>query len=242
MKLEPVADEAALIYGKALLVADLHIGVEDEFRQKGCNVPSLTHNIKKRIIGLIETHDVNKLIVLGDLKHSIFGTKQDYREVRRFLDDILEYVSVEIVKGNHDGNIQHWTQSLDKVAVHGPKGFRDGELGLFHGHAHPADDLWKSKVLVTAHEHPVVRFVDRLGVHVYLKTWVRIKLEDPKLKPEELIVMPAFNDYLGGTSVNTPEFKFLGPLMKKGFLDLDQAELYLLDGTFLGKRKDLIQS
>jgi len=242
MEPEPVADEAALLVGKVLIVADLHIGIEEEFRLKGYNIPTLTHHIERRIIELIEKHDIDKLIVLGDLKHSIIGTKRDYREVKMFLEEILEHVDVEIAKGNHDGNIQHWTGSFDDVTVHGPRGFRLDNLGLFHGHAHPSDDLWKSKILVMGHEHPVVKFVDRLGVPVFLKTWLRTRFTSSDIEPKELLLVPAFNDYLGGTSVNASGSKFLGPVMKNKHLDLKNAKLYLLDGTFLGKRKDLIQS
>lgn len=240
MKIKPVPDEAALLLGKSLVVADLHIGIEEEFRQKGYNIPSLTHHMEKRLIMLIEGHKVDKLIVLGDLKHRIIGFKQDYREVKRFLERILEYVDVELAKGNHDGGLQYMIRSLENVTLHTPKGFKMKNFGLFHGHAHPSEDLWKSQILIMGHEHPVVRFVDRLGIPLYMKAWLRIGFRDSKVKPEELVVVPAFNDYLGGTAVNAPDVKFLGPIMKKKYLDLKGARLYLLDGTFLGKRKDLI--
>lgn len=240
MKPEPVPDEAALLLGKSLLVADLHIGLEDEFRQKGYNIPSLTGRLEKRLVRLIEDCGADRLVVLGDLKHSITGTKQDFREVRTFIDDILEYVDVEIVKGNHDGGIQHWAGSAEDVVVHGPRGIVLEAHGLFHGHAHPSEKVKKARTLIMAHEHPVVRFIDRLGVPVQMKAWLRADFRDAKKNPKDLVVMPAFNDFLGGTTVNSANANFLSPTFKDDRLNLEDARIYLLDGAFLGKRKDLI--
>ena len=39
--------------------------------------------------------------------------------------------------------------------------------------------------------------------------------------------------------MNVKETKFLSPVLKNKLVDLDEAEIYLLDGTFLGKLKDL---
>jgi putative SbcD/Mre11-related phosphoesterase len=251
MEIEPVPDEAALRFGRSLIVADLHIGIEEEFRKRGYSIPSLTPHMERKLLRLIDSFDVDNLIIAGDIKHGIIGSRQDYREVGMFLENMVEHVQVEIVKGNHDGGIQHLRVSqgkpsngngeINEVKVHGPKGLKINDFGIVHGHAHPSIDLMKSRVLVMAHEHPVVRFVDGLGVGVNMKTWMRVRFKDSGKGPEELIVMPAFNDYLGGTSVNSSETKFLSPLLKKKLVDIGNAKLYLLDGTFLGKRKDLIQ-
>ncbi len=53
--------------------------------------------------------------------------------------------------------------------------------------------------------------------------------------------MPAFNNLLGGTPVNIKATtdELLGPLLKNNFIDTKTAEIYLLDGTFLGKLKNI---
>ena len=53
--------------------------------------------------------------------------------------------------------------------------------------------------------------------------------------------MPAFNDLLGGIPFNTKDSKFIGPLLKSNSLELDEAEVLLLDGTILGKIKEIRQ-
>ena len=50
-----------------------------------------------------------------------------------------------------------------------------------------------------------------------------------------IIVMPAFNPLCGGIAVNREGV--MGPMGK--ILDVSQAEVYLLDGSLLGKVKDV---
>jgi len=50
-----------------------------------------------------------------------------------------------------------------------------------------------------------------------------------------MVLMPAFNDLLGGLPVNAEAPKsLLGPLLRTGAVKIDGFEAYLLDGTFLG--------
>jgi hypothetical protein len=39
--------------------------------------------------------------------------------------------------------------------------------------------------------------------------------------------------------LNDPSEKYLSPVLNNGLVDMDNATLYLLDGTNLGKLKDL---
>jgi metallophosphoesterase superfamily enzyme len=63
----------------------------------------------------------------------------------------------------------------------------------------------------------------------------------------ECIIMPSFNDYLGGQPINknyqegwTELYKeYMGPVLRSGAVDFENGEAYLFDGTFLGKVQDL---
>ena len=53
--------------------------------------------------------------------------------------------------------------------------------------------------------------------------------------------MPSFNDFLGGRPVNETRPRkeigaeaLIGPVLRSEAVDVDNAELYLLDGTYLG--------
>jgi uncharacterized protein len=69
-----------------------------------------------------------------------------------------------------------------------------------------------------------------------------------KLKASELYIMPSFNDFLGGRPVNETRPRkdigsetLIGPVLRSETVDVDDAELYLLDGTFLGSLNQLRQ-
>ena len=102
----------------------------------------------------------------------------------------------------------------------------------------------KCQTLVMAHEHPAVMFRDGVGKQTTEPCWFRgsFKKETERYgpMPESFIVVPTFNRMLGGSPMNVNNGKFLGPLLNDEFVDLDDAELFLLDGINLGKRRDMM--
>ncbi|HMK94165.1 MAG TPA: metallophosphoesterase [Candidatus Limnocylindrales bacterium] len=69
---------------------------------------------------------------------------------------------------------------------------------------------------------------------------------DVKLKAREVFIMPSFNDFLGGRPINDPKPRketgskaLIGPVLRSKAVDIDNAELYLLDGTYLGTLNQL---
>ena len=67
-----------------------------------------------------------------------------------------------------------------------------------------------------------------------------------KAKASEIFIMPSFNDFLGGRPVNETRPRkeigneaLIGPVLRSEAVDVDNAELYLLDGTFLGTLNQL---
>jgi metallophosphoesterase superfamily enzyme len=52
----------------------------------------------------------------------------------------------------------------------------------------------------------------------------------------EMILMPTFNDLLGGLPVNgeAPQ-SLLGPMLRRNAINTEDFEVFLLDGTFLGR-------
>jgi putative SbcD/Mre11-related phosphoesterase len=72
--------------------------------------------------------------------------------------------------------------------------------------------------------------------------WNRYKINP---KTSQLFIIPSFNDFLGGKPLNeklsekTRNEKIVGPLLRAEGVDIENAETYLLDGTFLGTLKHL---
>jgi putative SbcD/Mre11-related phosphoesterase len=66
-----------------------------------------------------------------------------------------------------------------------------------------------------------------------------------KPKTSQIFIMPSFNDFLGGKPLNEKTAKknkageILGPVLRSEAVDMENAEIYLLDGTFLGTLKQL---
>lgn len=67
-------------------------------------------------------------------------------------------------------------------------------------------------------------------------------------KAVEIFIMPSFNDFLGGRPVNETRPRkeigseaLIGPVLRSEAVDVDNAELYLLDGTYLGTLNQLRQ-
>jgi hypothetical protein len=64
--------------------------------------------------------------------------------------------------------------------------------------------------------------------------------------PEALFIMPSFNDLLGGRPINqstggekTGSEALIGPVLRSEAVDVDNSELFLLDGTYLGTLNQL---
>ncbi|MBI4399902.1 hypothetical protein HY570_04085, partial [Candidatus Micrarchaeota archaeon] len=66
-----IYNKPALLYKDCLIVADVHLGVEQELIEKGIRVHSITNKIKNELISILEETKAKKLIFAGDLKHNI---------------------------------------------------------------------------------------------------------------------------------------------------------------------------
>lgn len=144
------------------------------------------------------------------------------------------------------------------------------KIGLFHGHAWPSPKLFEAEYWVIGHNHPAVQFRGLFGFRSLKPAWVKAPINGRKLaesflrhrnvpvgdseNPEKvlgkkfgvqlrcskLIVMPAFNDLLGGLAVNAVDHQeLIGPIMRSEGVLLSRAEVFLTDGTFLGALKNL---
>ncbi len=240
-----VTGEPALLVGDCLVVADLHIGVELEFRKAGVHIPSQTRDMVRRLDRLLEKTGAKRLIIIGDVKHRVPGTSfQELKEVPGFFLHFSRKVKVEIVPGNHDTNLK---ALAPKAVMHPAKGVIVGDAWLCHGHAWPPAAFLKAKHIVIGHSHPQVEFRNSLGYRWAEPAWIKAPLRRAALKKRfksagkgrlpDLTVMPSFNRFAGGESVNRKKLHLLGPL--ENVVDKPRAEAVLLDGTLLGRIRGL---
>lgn len=248
MKLEPIPNESALLLKtnkKALIIADLHIGLEAELKAAGINIPSQTEKLAEHLAELCQAHTIDEVIIVGDVKHNVpLTSRQEHYEIPLVFERLKDVVEeVHVTPGNHDGNLRHLLPSW--VNIHSNKGFTAHGLGFFHGHTWPAKEVMKCKTVIMAHEHPHIQFIETLGERDSRPCWIRALFISEKTEEQYpdsspvLIIIPTFNSLCGGNAINDPSQKYLSPVVKNGFVDIDCAKIYLLDGTNLGQLKDL---
>ena len=194
---------------------------------------------------------------------------EEWRSVPDFFEAVQKVVKdIIVILGNHDGDLEPLTPSSVKIIpssglILGKK----KRVGLFHGHAWPSPEVLSSDLLIMGHIHPVVWFRDRIGLWTIRQVWVKTKCNRERLtqaylkhkkikvdkKPNQafkkksetdfkgsgLIIMPAFNELVGGLSINRFERGLMGPILRSGGVNMEEAEAYLLDGTYIGNVKQL---
>src|SRR5256885_8173239 len=55
----------------ALVVADLHIGLEEELREKGVHIPSRAEAMGRKLAEIASRRGASRIIILGDVKHLV---------------------------------------------------------------------------------------------------------------------------------------------------------------------------
>ena len=243
MNLVPVHGSAALhlVDESALILSDLHYGVEAEMLRGGVWVPNRSTGRTEKVLKLIKQTKSKRLILLGDVKHQVpHNSKQQRTDLEQFFMAVNRVAKVEIVPGNHDGGLVDIIPS--DVKFHKSDGFVIGEIGMVHGHAWPSQEVMNSKILVMGHEHPALSFRDRLDKLHSEPCWLRAPMlehERYDKVPEQLIVMPAFGE-LAGRTMNREPLKGLGPVLRNGLADLSKARVETLEGLDFGELGNLI--
>jgi len=248
----PVAGERALVArggGRTILVAsDLHLGLERRMAEEGWHMPSSTEGIVARLLDLVASQHADVLVLAGDIKESLYvASRQEESELPRAVGRLADAVEeIHLVKGNHDGDIEAWVPYRRNLKVHGGAGARVGDLGVCHGHTWPSREVVGATFLVMGHNHPFVEFRDALGHRLKEPAWFRTRLVPDMAKERygdadpEVILMPPFNELLSGTPLNAANFSGLGPMLARGLVDLEGAQVYLVDGIHLGRLGDLM--
>jgi len=190
---------------------------------------------------------------------------QERREIPLFFSALQEEVEViDVVRGNHDGNLQDLVpEGVSIHPSRGFMLGERFRIAAMHGHAWPYPRMLSADLMVMGHNHPTVLLRTPLGIRVSQRVWVKGRCDganlaeaflhkagaeaegDPleafearfnvEIDDPQMVLMPAFNDLLGGLPVNAEAPKsLLGPLLRTGAVRIDGFEVYLLDGTFLG--------
>ena len=190
---EPVLlhPDRALIWParRTLLVADTHFGKDDTFRRAGIALPRGPAIADlQRLTALLEAHDCQRLVVLGDFVHSATVEGDAFLHAFALWRRAHASVSVEVVAGNHDryektakwDGMARWHRAPliepPFVLAHEPVGREEGYV-------------------LAGHIHPVLRIAgrsERLRVPVF---WQR----------SDYLVLPSFGSFTGGANIQPGE-------------------------------------
>jgi putative SbcD/Mre11-related phosphoesterase len=261
-------DRAVVLKSKqedALVVSDLHLGYEVELEQRGVHIPSQHVDMISRIKDLIETYNVKRLYIIGDIKHSIMiDSSYNWEIVPEFMDTISMNTKTIIIPGNHDGDLEAVLPR--RVLLSNVTGtiFKNDEykIGLIHGHAWPSKDVLASNMIIMGHNHPAItrkkrvsatdlgrteRIRSQATIPVVLRSTLdrhcvceKMGIEKQEIGREcKLLILPSFNSLISGIPVNRDTSELQGPFYVNGCIDFPNSDVLSTQGLFLGKVKQL---
>jgi metallophosphoesterase superfamily enzyme len=222
---------------RVLIIADLHFGIETDLAAHGLHFRSRSEARLERALQVIEKADPDRLVLLGDIKHSIPSlTWQEYHELPKILGALRGMVPLVVFPGNHDIGIERFLKDGEIRPREGA--VLDG-VGYLHGHMYPAPEL-DGRLLVIGHHHPLISLKDEVGCALQAPAYIRAEVDAARLgyaepkageTPARVLFVPAFNEIAGydiSRIVNDP-FSPISRCMKK-----ESSEIILADGTYIG--------
>jgi uncharacterized protein len=185
-QLELLADRAVFWpAGRALIVADVHLGKDASFRFGGIPVPSgATGKDLKRLDALIDLTAPAQLVVLGDLVHNRASYASELTAEVSAWRAHHTGLDIELIIGNHD-------RSAGPV----PESWRVTE----HDEPHQMGPLWMA-------HHPDLSTMPTLCGHVHpkypLKDFDRSTTSLPCFaRTQTQLLLPAFGSFTGGAQL-----------------------------------------
>lgn len=197
---------------RALIIADIHIGYEDELASKGVFIPRFQLKRAIELVdGLLSELAVDELVIAGDLKHSFNGLSPlERRELVNFLEYVTPKVKeVIVVRGNHDNYLPILKRRLDFRLE---EFLMIGEYLVVHGHKRlPKDTGYEWSYLVLGHEHPSITLRDSVGrlgkFHCFL-------VGELKSSGKTFITLPATGAYQTGSRITLNPDTFISPILR----------------------------
>lgn len=204
---------------KTLVIADLHLGYEEAFNNKGTLIPRMQFkDTYERIEKILKENEVETAVITGDLKHE-FGVinRSEWDNILKIIDLFLKYCKkLVIIKGNHDMTLPFITR---KKGIELSEYYKIEDIVICHGDKIiDNEDFKKSKLIIIGHEHPAIGLREK-SKYENFKCFLKGKYLN-----KILIVLPSFNTLTIGTDIlrNT----LLSPFLQQ---DLKNFEAYVIE-------------
>ncbi|MFX1284957.1 MAG: hypothetical protein ACFFB5_14950 [Promethearchaeota archaeon] len=158
-----------------------------------------------------------------------------------------------LIRGNQDTSI---VKSLSQQVTIYPEKEASlfSQLGVFHGHTKPSETVLFSSEIMLGHVHPAIELVDELKIHHKFPVFAKLtitreeifRLFDFQFELEEInsieqvpiTILPAYNFYLNGFTLNQPHRKKTFPVLWN-LIQHPKLRIQLTNGIDLGKLEDL---
>ncbi len=241
-------EEVTFAYGKpaiiihsgrsnAVVIGDIHIGIEQRFAKKGIHLYALAEAMAKSIISIAEQFDANSIIIDGDVKDSVLYPERSEQNAIKGFFALLDPYAVTLVLGNHDSHITDITniKAVNEAIV--------GDIAIVHGHKWPSEECMNKRYLITAHNHASIIIKDSNNGIYNEKVWLIANVSKEQCSTVyksfnqklQLILMPAFNEFITGTSLlELGNGNNINPLIRNSIFDYKAGKVYTLNGDFLG--------
>ncbi|MEK6928017.1 MAG: metallophosphoesterase [Nanoarchaeota archaeon] len=196
----------------ALVVGDLHLGYESGtqglvkggmFDEKVVEFEAIFKKVGRK---------VDKIILLGDVKHGFSrGNEQEWEEVRALMRYLKEGIKVGgeiiVLKGNHDNYLENITGKITEKELGRIVEVKDcylwKEIMFVHGDR-DFEEIWNDEVelVICGHVHPVIN-LEKGAKRERYKCYMFGEIENLKKKgkKKKLIVVPSFIENERGVDV-----------------------------------------
>ncbi len=193
-----------------LIIADTHIGFEEEMAEKGVYIPSFQLNRVMEVLReSLELTRAKRVVIAGDFKHRFSGLG---RVERRELTEVLTYLlprvdEVIVVRGNHDNYLPILKRKFPFEIV---DYLRIGRYLIIHGHKELPENVEGWDILIFGHEHPSITLRDSIGTIGKFPCFLVGRLSDGR----KFITLPAVGAYQTGSRITLDRGTYLSPILR----------------------------
>jgi putative SbcD/Mre11-related phosphoesterase len=188
---------------RVLVVGDLHLGYEEALNRTGILVGRQMFDEMISDLNAVfgEVGKVDKVVLLGDVKHDFGGiSRQEWKDVNAILDYFESMAKkVVVVKGNHDTILEPILKKrkMKLLGVYIWNGF-----AFLHGDE-DYDEIWKKEIdtIVVGHGHPAVNLQEPKGAKSEKYKCFLVG----KFNGKNMIVVPSFIDFYVGSDPREDE-------------------------------------
>lgn len=211
---------------KAIVLADVHLGFEEDMASKGIYLPRVQLSKSLEIVEKALSYvDASAIIIAGDIKHRFEKLgRREAKDLRDFLEVVIRrFKKTIVVKGNHDTFLLPICKRLG-VELYDAIWLDD--ILIVHGHRE-LDSRKGFNLVVMGHEHPSIAIKDPVTGY---STKFPCFLLTPLTRGGYALILPATGMYQSGTAISTNPESYLSPIIRREAVLEDAKPFVIVEG------------